>query len=294
MFLLEIFKNARMPKPHPLREGFRTASLDDPALRIEHLSVFYNQFCAINDINIDIPGQQITAIIGPSGAGKSTLLGSCNRILEVRQTPPSRIEGDIWLLNSHRQRYHNIYHPTVDPVEVRKRVGIIAQKPVPAPHMTIYENVAWALKNVSRKPKTEIPGRVEAALRDATLWKEVKDKLNHYPDSLSGGQQQRLCIARAIALEPPVLLMDEPCSALDPTSTLKIEELMQGIKNRHTIMIVTHNMEQAGRVSDHTVFMTLDQPGAGGRIEEFGRTKDIFHNPKSKRTEAFITGHSTN
>lgn len=225
----------------------------------------------------------ITAIIGPSGCGKSTLLRALNRMNEL--IPTVRTEGEVIFEGE------NIYHPAVDPVEVRRRIGMVFQKPNPFPK-SIYENIAWGMRiNGIKHHKSELDELVERALRAAALWDEVRDKLQQSGLSLSGGQQQRLCIARAIAIQPEVILMDEPASALDPIATLKIEELMQELKKEYTIVIVTHNMQQAARVSDYTAMMMLAGEGERtGTVIEFGETAQLFMNPKDKRTEDYVTG----
>jgi phosphate transport system ATP-binding protein len=242
-----------------------------------HLSAYFGKVRALNDINMAFPENRITAIIGPSGCGKSTLVRCLNRMHEV--VPGARTEGEVILDGE------NIYDPAVDPVAVRRRVGMVFQKPTPFPTMSIEENVAAGLKlnNValSRAERARI---VERSLRRAALWDEVKDRLNRPGISLSGGQQQRLCVARALAVEPEVLLMDEPCSALDPISTARIEELLLELKENYTIVIVTHNMQQAARTSDLTAFLNA------GNLIEFGETRQIFTNPSRRETEDYITG----
>jgi len=242
-----------------------------------HLSAYFGKVRALNDINMAFPENRITAIIGPSGCGKSTLVRCLNRMHEV--VPGARTEGEVILDGE------NIYDPAVDPVAVRRRVGMVFQKPTPFPTMSIEENVAAGLKlnNValSRAERARI---VERSLMRAALWDEVKDRLNRPGISLSGGQQQRLCVARALAVEPEVLLMDEPCSALDPISTARIEELLLELKENYTIVIVTHNMQQAARTSDLTAFLNA------GNLIEFGETRQIFTNPSRRETEDYITG----
>lgn len=252
-------------------------------LEARNLNLYYGNFLAVADVNLKIYRNQITAIIGPSGCGKSTLLRAFNRMNEL--VPTARTEGEIIFNNE------NIYDPSIDPVEVRRRIGMVFQKPNPFPK-PIYENIAWGLRiNGFKGSKSELDGLVEQALRDAALWDEVKDKLDQSGLSLSGGQQQRLCIARTIALRPEVILMDEPASALDPIATLRIEELMQELKKNYTIIIVTHNMQQAARVSDYTaMMMLLNQEERSGTVIEFDRTETIFTNPKDKRTEDYVTG----
>ncbi|HMD88340.1 MAG TPA: phosphate ABC transporter ATP-binding protein PstB [Anaerolineaceae bacterium] len=257
-------------------------SLDRSELKMEtiHLTMFYNKFQALTDINLSIPTQKITAIIGPSGCGKSTLLRTFNRMNDL--VPKSHIEGEIHLDNE------DIYAAGVDVVDVRRRVGMVFQRPNPFP-MSIYDNVSYGPRLYGINSHKDLDIIVERSLRQAALWDEVKDKLNQSGMAISGGQQQRLCIARALAVEPEVILMDEPASALDPVSTLKIEELMQTLKLDYTIVIVTHNMQQAARVSDFTAFMMIDDKRSG-RLVEFGPTSIIFTNPKNKQTEDYVTG----
>jgi len=247
-------------------------------LSIRDLNVWYGERRALRDITLDIPRNRITAIIGPSGCGKSTLIRCLNRMNDL--IPGARVEGEVLLEGQ------NIYAPEVDPVEVRRRVGMVFQKPNPFPK-SIYENVAWGARiNGYRGDLDEL---VERALRQAALWDEVKDKLHQPGTALSGGQQQRLCIARALAVEPEILLMDEPASALDPIATLKIEELMHELAENYTIVVVTHNMQQAARVSDYTAFLMLGEDRAG-ELVEYGPTRQIFTNPRDRRTEDYITG----
>lgn len=247
----------------------------------ENASIFYGAFRAVADVTLPVHEHQITAIIGPSGCGKSTLLRAFNRMNDLVQT--ARVEGKILLDGD------NIYAPDVDAVAVRRRVGMVFQRPNPFPK-SIYDNVAYGVRlGNPRIPKPELDAIVEQSLRGAALWDEVKDKLKESGTALSGGQQQRLCIARAIAVQPDVLLMDEPCSALDPIATIKIEELMQTLKERYTIMIVTHNMQQAARASDYTVMMMM-RPDRAGEMIEFDQTEQIFTNPRDKRTEDYVSG----
>jgi len=251
------------------------------AIEARDLNLFYGNFRAVKDVNLSIERQKITAIIGPSGCGKSTMLRSFNRMNEL--VPSARTEGEVLF---HGQ---NIYAPQVDPVAVRRYIGMVFQKPNPFPK-SIYENIAWGAKiNGFKGSKAGMDNLVEESLRGAALWDEVHDKLQDSGLSLSGGQQQRLCIARTIAIKPDIILMDEPCSALDPIATLKIEDLMRELSKFYTIIIVTHNMQQAARVSDYTAFFTMD-PDRAGYLMEFGETDTIFTNPREKVTEDYITG----
>jgi phosphate transport system ATP-binding protein len=256
------------------------AELGKIKIETEHLSVFYSKFRAVTDINLSIQEKKITAIIGPSGCGKSTLLRSFNRMNDL--TPKTSAEGEILLDGV------NIFAPDVDVVDVRRRIGMVFQRPNPFP-MSIYENVTFGPRLYGIHNRSDLNGIVERSLKQAALWDEVKDKLNESGIALSGGQQQRLCIARALAVEPEVILMDEPASALDPISTLRIEDLMQSLKLSYTIVIVTHNMQQAARASDYTAFMMMDD-NRSGRLVEFGPTPQIFTRPKNKQTEDYITG----
>jgi phosphate transport system ATP-binding protein len=250
----------------------------EPVIRLEAVDLYYGTFRAVRDISYSFPANAITALIGPSGCGKSTLLRSINRMNDL--VPGARATG--------RMLYHgeDLYGPGVDPVEVRRRIGMVFQKPNPFPK-SIYDNVAFGPR--VNGVKGDLDDLVEASLRRAALWEEVKDKLRQSGLALSGGQQQRLCIARAIATEPEVILMDEPCSALDPRSTLQIEELMLELKERYTIIIVTHNMQQAARASDETVFLTMGDDRAGYLVEA-GMTSDLFTNPRSQLTEDYVSG----
>jgi phosphate transport system ATP-binding protein len=246
-------------------------------LVVRHLSAWFGKARALRDINLEIAASRITAIIGPSGCGKSTLVRCCNRMHEV--VPGARVEGEVLLDGE------NIYAPTVDPVDVRRRIGMVFQKATPFPTMSVQENVAAGLTlNGAPLSRAERDRIVEQSLRRAALWDEVRDRLDRPGTSLSGGQQQRLCVARALAVEPEILLMDEPCSALDPISTARIEELLLELKESYTIVIVTHNMQQAARTSDFTTFFY------GGDLVEFGETKQIFTNPSRRETEDYITG----
>ncbi|NLE75683.1 MAG: phosphate ABC transporter ATP-binding protein [Chloroflexi bacterium] len=248
------------------------------AIEVQDLRVYYGSFLAVRDVYLQVQRQRITAIIGPSGCGKSTMLRSFNRMNELVRT--ARTEGTVLFQGQ------NIYRPEVDPVEVRRRIGMVFQKPNPFPK-SIYENVAWGARiNGFRGNVDEM---VEHSLRQAALWDEVKDKLQASALALSGGQQQRLCIARTIAVRPEIILMDEPASALDPIATLKIEDLMRNLARDYTIIVVTHNMQQAARVSDLTAFFMMGDDRAGYLVE-YGPTGRIFTNPADKRTEEYITG----
>jgi phosphate transport system ATP-binding protein len=244
------------------------------------LSVYYGKFQAIKNIFLNVPENKITALIGPSGCGKSTLLRSFNRMNDLINN--SHVTGQV-ILNG-----KNIYDPDVDVVDVRQRVGMVFQRPNPFP-MSVFDNVAYGPRLYGIHNKQILEEIVEQSLRKAAVWEDVKDKLDQSGLALSGGQQQRLCIARAIAVEPAVILMDEPASALDPISTLKIEELMENLKENYTIVIVTHNMQQAARVSDFTGFLMIDEDRAGYLVE-FGPTEQIFTNPKNEQTERYVTG----
>ncbi len=274
---------SHLPRPLEISQwdrGDRSARVDK--IDIRQFSFYYGQFKALGDISMGIPANHITAIIGPSGCGKSTLLRSFNRMNDLVLN--IHTEGQI-LLNG-----ENILGPGVDVVDVRRRVGMVFQRPNPFPK-SIYENVAYGPRLYGISPRQGLDEIVYNALRQAALWEEVKDKLHQSAMALSGGQQQRLCIARALAVEPEVILMDEPASALDPVATLKIEELMQALKERYTIIIVTHNMQQAARVSDFTAFMMIDNPQTRtGVVVEYGPTPQIFTNPKNKQTEDYVTG----
>jgi len=248
------------------------------SIETKDLSIHYGSFTAVRNVNVKVERQKITAIIGPSGCGKSTLLRSFNRMNDF--VPSSSVTGEIFL---HGQ---NLYSNTVDPVEVRRKIGMVFQKPNPFPK-SIYENIAWGARINGYKGNMD--ELVESSLKHAALWDEVKDKLKDSAYALSGGQQQRLCIARTIAIQPEIILMDEPASALDPISTLRIEELMQELKKNYTIIIVTHNMQQAARASDFTAMMMIDDNRSGGVIE-FDETKKIFTRPSDKRTEDYVTG----
>ena len=250
----------------------------DTALSVKGLHMRYGAFHALRDINLQVRRRAVTALIGPSGSGKSTLLRCFNRMNDL--VPGARVEGQV-LFNG-----EDIYHPSVDPTEVHLRVGMVFQKPNPFPK-SVYDNVAFGLRINGFKGNMD--EAVERSLRRAALWDEVKDRLKQSGLALSGGQQQRLCIARAVAVQPDVILMDEPASALDPISTLAIEELMRELSRDYTIVVVTHNMQQAARASDWTAFMTMGEDRAG-RLVEFGQTQQIFTNPRDERTEGYITG----
>jgi phosphate transport system ATP-binding protein len=250
-------------------------AIPNPKISIRGLEFYYGKFHALHTINLEIPERQVTAFIGPSGCGKSTLLRTMNRIYELY--PEQRAEGEIILDGG------NILAQTQDMNLLRAKVGMVFQKPTPFP-MSVYENIAFGVRLYDRLSRAQMDERVEWSLRKAALWDEVKDKLHQGGTRLSGGQQQRLCVARAIAVKPEVLLLDEPASALDPISTLKIEELIAELKSDYTIVIVTHNMQQAARVSDYTAFMYL------GDLIEYADTSTLFTNPAKKQTEDYITG----
>jgi phosphate transport system ATP-binding protein len=266
----------------PMQATDQTTGSNAIKIHIDHLSLYYGKFRALGDITVRIPTNKITAIIGPSGCGKSTLLRSINRMNDL--IPEARTEGEILLDGD------NIFAQGVDVVNVRRRVGMVFQRPNPFPK-SIYDNVAYGPRLYGIRRRSDLDEIIEYSLKQAALWDEVKDKLHQSGMALSGGQQQRLCIARALAVRPEIILMDEPASALDPVATLKIEELMQSLKEKYTIVIVTHNMQQAGRVSDFTAFMMIDNPQTRtGVLVEFGVTEQIFTRPKNKQTEDYITG----
>ena len=259
------------------------------AKRIEakNLNIYYGKFLAVSGVNFTIAPRSVTAFIGPSGCGKSTVLRTINRMHEV--IAGASVQGEVLMDGE------NIYDTRVDPVNVRRTIGMVFQRPNPFPTMSIYDNVVAGLKlDSGRKKKSVLDDTVERSLRSANLWEEVKDRLDKPGAGLSGGQQQRLCIARAIAVEPQVLLMDEPCSALDPISTLAIEDLIQQLKEKYTIVIVTHNMQQATRVSDRTAFYSVlvnpDSDTRTGTLVEYGPTQQIFEDPRDSRTQAYVTG----
>jgi phosphate transport system ATP-binding protein len=250
---------------------------------VKDMNLYYGDFHAVKDVTMTIEPNQVTALIGSSGCGKTTMLRSLNRMHEL--TPGASVKGEVTLDGQ------DIYAPNVDPVEVRRLVGMVFQAPNPFPTMSVYENVAAGLtlnrRGIGRAEKDEI---VERSLRGANLWNEVKDRLDRPGSGLSGGQQQRLCIARAIAVEPEVLLMDEPCSALDPIATMAIEDLVEDLKSRYTIVIVTHNMQQAARASDITAFFNLEESGKPGQLVEMGPTEKMFTRPGKKETEDYVSG----
>ena len=249
---------------------------------VKDVSIYYGGFKAVEGVSMAVEARSVTAFIGPSGCGKSTVLRTLNRMHEV--IPGARVEGVVELSG------RNLYDKDVDPVAVRRTIGMVFQRPNPFPTMSIFDNVAAGLRLNGERNKKRLAEAVERSLQGANLWKEVKDRLDKPGAGLSGGQQQRLCIARAIAVEPQVLLMDEPCSALDPISTLAIEDLIEQIKANYTIVIVTHNMQQAARISDRTAFFTIAGAGKPGRLIEMGDTAEMFSRPTEKATEDYITG----
>ena len=249
--------------------------LENPKLRVRSLNFYYGKFQALKDVSLDVQERKVTAFIGPSGCGKSTLLRTFNRMFELY--PEQRAEGEIAMDGE------NLLQSRRDISLIRAKVGMVFQKPTPFP-MSVYDNIAFGVRLFERLSKAKMDERVEWALSKAAIWNEVKDKLNQSGASLSGGQQQRLCIARGVAVKPEVLLLDEPCSALDPISTAKIEELIEELKNEYTVVIVTHNMQQAARCSDYTAYMYL------GELIEFGETDQIFLKPRQQATEDYITG----
>ncbi|WP_028650237.1 phosphate ABC transporter ATP-binding protein PstB [Nocardioides halotolerans] len=253
------------------------------SIDVSDLDIYYGDFLAVQGVNLTVRARSVTAFIGPSGCGKSTMLRSLNRMHEV--IPGARVEGKVMVDGQ------SLYDPSIDPVAVRRQIGMVFQRPNPFPTMSIYDNVlAGNRLNSRRMKKAEADDVVERSLRRANLWAEVKDRLGRPGMGLSGGQQQRLCIARAIAVEPQVLLMDEPCSALDPISTSAIEDLIHELKADYTIVIVTHNMQQAARVSDDTGFFNLKAAGQPGHLVEFNATRKMFSNPDNAATEAYISG----
>jgi phosphate transport system ATP-binding protein len=253
------------------------------SIDVSDLNIYYGDFLAVEGVSMTIPAKSVTALIGPSGCGKSTFLRSLNRMHEV--IPGARVAGKVVIDGQ------DLYAPEVDPVQVRRQIGMVFQRPNPFPTMSIYDNVIAGSKlNAKKLKKSESDDIVEKSLRGANLWEEVRQRLNKPGGSLSGGQQQRLCIARAIAVEPQVLLMDEPASALDPISTAAIEDLIHELKADYTIVIVTHNMQQAARVSEDTAFFNLAGTGMPGRLVEMNPTRKIFSNPDEESTEAYISG----
>ena len=250
---------------------------------VNHLNIFYGDFLAVEDVNINIEANKVTAFIGPSGCGKSTVLRTLDRMHEI--IPGAHCEGEVLLEGK------NLYDKDVDPVAVRRDVGMVFQRPNPFPTMSIRENVLAGVKLNNRKiSKSDADDLVEWALRGANLWNEVKDRLDNPGIGLSGGQQQRLCIARAVAVHPQVLLMDEPCSALDPISTLAVEDLINELKNEYTIVIVTHNMQQAASIADYTAFFNLKAVGQPGHLEYFTDTTTMFNNPQNEEAERYVSG----
>ncbi|PQZ89021.1 phosphate ABC transporter ATP-binding protein [Arthrobacter sp. MYb227] len=250
---------------------------------VKDLNVYYSKFLAVEDVNIGIEAKSVTAFIGPSGCGKSTFLRTLNRMHEV--IPGGRVEGEVLLDGD------NLYESGVDPVTVRSQIGMVFQRPNPFPTMSIKDNVLAGVKlNGKKISKSDADSLVEKSLRGANLWNEVKDRLDKPGSGLSGGQQQRLCIARTIAVKPQVILMDEPCSALDPISTLAIEDLINELKSEFTVVIVTHNMQQAARVSDRTAFFNIAGTGKPGKLIEYADTATIFSNPSVKATEDYVSG----
>lgn len=251
---------------------------------VNHLNIYYGSFLAVEDVNLHIAANKVTAFIGPSGCGKSTVLRTLDRMHEI--TPGAHCTGEVLLEGQ------NLYAPDVDPVAVRRDIGMVFQRPNPFPTMSIRENVLAGVTLNNRKiTKSDADDLVEWALRGANLWNEVKDRLDNPGIGLSGGQQQRLCIARAVAVHPQVLLMDEPCSALDPISTLAVEDLIEELKQDYTIVIVTHNMQQAARIADYTAFFNLKAVGQPGHLEYFADTTTMFNNPQNEGAERYVSGH---
>lgn len=275
-------KNERSAEEQQLNSSEGVVKSKAQAMEVQGLSCYYGNFKAVTDVDMKIRPNVITALIGPSGCGKSTFLRALNRMHEI--TRGGKIEGKVLLDEE------DIYGKNVDPVQVRRKIGMVFQKPNPFPTMTIYDNVVAGLKLAGKHKKSELDDVVEEKLRQAALWNEVKDKLGASGTDLSGGQQQRLCIARTLAVEPEVILLDEPASALDPMSSMKIEDAMQELKERYTVVIVTHNMQQASRASDYTGFFFIEDMGQPGQLWEFGETEQIFSNPHREETEAYVTG----
>jgi phosphate transport system ATP-binding protein len=271
-----------MTNPSTRPNPTNNAVSGDVVIRTENVSIFYGAFQAVRNVFLDIPKNKVVAFIGPSGCGKSTLLRCYNRLNDL--IPSARVEGKITYQDI------DLYDPKVDPVEVRRRIGMVFQRPNPFPK-SIYENIAFGAR--INGYKGDMDELVERSLRGAALWDEAKDKLKESGLALSGGQQQRLCIARTIAIEPEVILMDEPCSALDPISTLRIEDLIHDLKQRFTIIIVTHNMQQASRVADYTAFFNAEATEGGSRygyLVEYDRTESIFNSPKQQATQDYVSG----
>ncbi len=272
------------PITSPMTVNKSNVNQTEPVLRAENVDIYYGDFLAVKGISMDIPKNRITAFIGPSGCGKSTLLRCYNRLNDLIKIFRIGEQSKIYYHNQ------NLYAPDIDPVEVRRRIGMVFQKPNPFPK-SIYDNIAFGPR--LNGYKGDMDELVERSLRGAALWDEVKDKLKQSGLSLSGGQQQRLCIARAIAVQPDVILMDEPCSALDPISTLRVEDLLHELKEQYTIVIVTHNMQQASRVSDMTAFFNVEPTDKGGRmgyLVEYDRTEVIFQSPKEESTREYVSG----
>ena len=264
------------PKANSQESVTRAKAMESPKIQAEKLNAWFGNNHALKDITLGIREHEVTAIIGPSGCGKSTLIRCLNRMHEL--VPGARVSGRVILDNT------NVYAKGVDPVTVRRKIGMVFQKPNPFPTMSVYDNVAAGLKLNGIRAHSLLDGAVQRSLEQAFLWDEVKTDLDKSGSSLSGGQQQRLCIARALAVEPEIILMDEPCSALDPIATAKIEELIASLKERYTVGIVTHNMQQAARVSDFTAFLYL------GQLIEYGETTQLFENPREELTERYLTG----
>ena len=278
---MELSLAATLPAIATAEAGAETVTRPAQRLQVEKLGASYGGFLALSDVSMDIAANKVTALIGPSGCGKSTFIRCLNRLHEVVRD--ARVQGRVLLDGQ------DLYDPRIDPVIVRRHIGMVFQRPNPFPTMSIFDNVAAGLRLNGVRDRALTHEKVEKSLRQAALWDEVKDKLRKPALALSGGQQQRLCIARTIAVDPMVVLMDEPCSALDPISTLKIEDLIADLKRELTIVIVTHNMQQAARVSDYTAFLLGNEQRAG-ELVEFGPTKTIFTNPSDERTENYITG----
>ena len=264
------------------KEGGAAAHSSIDGLSIEKLNAWFGKHHVVADVDLAAPAHQITALIGPSGCGKSTVLRCVNRMHEI--VPGARVEGRVMFGGQ------NVYDPDIDPGSVRSEIGMVFQRPNPFPTKSIFENAIIGVRLAKSAGSRKLEDIAEGALRRAELWDEVKDRLHKPAVSLSGGQQQRLCIARAVAVDPALLLMDEPCSALDPIATFKIEELIREIADQYTVIIVTHNMQQATRVSQYTGFMTIERAGEPGRLVEFGTTDQIFGSPANAATEAYVSG----